>query len=175
MFYGRINTMNASIEDIKVGVHKMHFYGMHGCGPNALVGVCPKLKHEDVTYAFKHSSRLWPYGGVSNREFNIALRVLKIRDSFRYKEEKRAMIKDFIARNNETFILLLDNHFTIVKKGVIEDTCNMQKERRVYHSWKFIEKTPSNRITSSLCDKVLIFSFYGRSFIRAIKLKMMKH
>ena len=118
------------------------FNGQHDCGPRALCQILPHLKQDSVKEAFLYSSKLWPYGGVTNKDFNIALRYLRIINLFEYKgyeETCMPVANDFRNKKNDTFILLIYGHYTVVRKGKIIDrrvlAKNISKEQ-VYCSWK---------------------------------------
>ena len=115
------------------------FNGPHDCGIRALLKVVPDLPHEKVKEAFMHCCEWWPYGGITNKEFNIALRYLKIFDHFVYDDRDNMCIGEFISDYQNNYILLLHGHFTFIRNGKIQDApfyTNSKSDEKVYCSWK---------------------------------------
>ena len=110
--------------------------GKHECSVNMLLNVMPKLDQDQVVDAFKKCCNLYPYNGVTNKEFNIALRYLKIIDKFEYDDSDDLVVRDFLERKKDTFILLIHGHFTVVMKGKILDAMYITETSKVYCSWK---------------------------------------
>lgn len=77
-----------------VGVFKKEFsecpqmpkklQGEHDCALRALYMTLPSVSVESLIDAFTNCCEWWPYRGVSNKEFNIVLASLKIKDKFEY-------------------------------------------------------------------------------------------
>ena len=116
--------------------YKEFLKGKHECSVNMLLNVMPQLDQEQVVDAFKKCCNLYPYDGVTNKEFNIALRYLKIFDKFEYDDSDGFVVQDFLERKRETFILLIHGHFTIVMKGRVLDAMRISEKSKVYCSWK---------------------------------------
>lgn len=115
------------------------FNGRHDCSLNALMRVMPFLRKEEVKRAFSACCELWPYGGVTNREFNIVLRFLRLLGVFEYRDDDNKITNDFLKKKKEIFILLVHGHFTVVSKGKIVDTvCFISRDAVVYCSWQLI-------------------------------------
>lgn len=114
----------------------------HSCGPVALARVMPDLSDGQIIKAFNLCCEEWPYGGVSNKEFNITLRHLKIFDRFEYDDRDGMTAGDFTARKRDTFIILIYGHYTVVENGEIRDSysdyCAYSDNEDVYCSWRSI-------------------------------------
>ena len=96
----------------------------------------PDLEQEQVVDAFKKCCNLYPYEGVTNKEFNIALRYLEIFDKFEYNDSDGLVVKNFLNRKKQIFILLIYGHFTVVAKGKVLDAMRISENSKVYCSWK---------------------------------------
>ena len=80
----------------------------------------------------------WPYRGISNKEFNITLAYLKIQDTFEYVIPKTLNLSDLISHKNDTFIVLVYGHYTIIKNGVCleKSYSHFSEEIKVYCYWR---------------------------------------
>ena len=110
--------------------------GKHECSVNMLLNVMPELDREQVIDAFKKCCNLYPYEGVTNKEFNIVLRYLKIFDKFEYDDSDGLTVKNFLERKKEIFIILIHGHFTVIMKGRMLESMYITKNSKVYCSWK---------------------------------------
>lgn len=63
------------------------FCGRHDCGPRSLLRAVPELDPGRVRDAFTLCSEKWPYGGVSNKEFEIAVKFLGLEHKYYGDEE----------------------------------------------------------------------------------------
>ena len=50
--------------------------GPHDCALHALSEVAPEVDIDKMREAFLFCAKEWPYGGVTNREFHVALNFL---------------------------------------------------------------------------------------------------
>lgn len=93
----------------------------HDCGLRALSTVLPELAINDIVAAFMHSCEWWPHRGVTNKEYNIALSYLNVKDKFEYVVPEGLTISDLQRDNLETYIVLLYGHYTVVCSGCVVD------------------------------------------------------
>lgn len=127
--------------------------GIHNCAPNALAKVMPSLSSDGIIKGFFECCDKWPYGGVTNKEFNITLRHLGIFNQFEYDDNKKIKVLNFLSRK-DTFIILLYGHFTVIKAGKVDDNHTVRYHDQVYCSWKLINKSKKEqKIISSLFHK----------------------
>lgn len=115
------------------------FDGKHDCSIRSLLLVMPELDYEKVRDFFLKWTDKHPYGGVTTRDFNLVLRIMKIFDKFEHgKPNGEKTIWDFIEDEENTYILLLENHFTVVSDGRIVDflSINPLNDEKVFSSWK---------------------------------------
>ena len=123
------------------------FNGKHDCSVRSLLLVMPELDYEEVRNAFRNCCQWYPYGAVTNNEFNMALRTLGIFNKFEYvilddedsSDDKTAW--DFIEDKDNTYIILFYGHFTVVNDGRIEDffpvdLTNAMSEKKVHRYWR---------------------------------------
>ena len=118
-----------------------HFNGAHDCGLRALHNVLPMLPNDEVRDAFMQCADRWPNAGISNVEFNVALRYMKIFDRFEYNDSDGQKVENFSSDSKGAYILLINGHFTTIKSGSIVDTPNYERlnpKSVVYCSWKLV-------------------------------------
>ena len=121
---------------------KFTFSNPHDCGPRALLSAIPELPHSKIKDAFMQCTDKWPNGGVTNVEFNVALRYMKIFDRFKYNDADGQVMGDFLVDETGTYILLIHGHFTTIKGNKIYDSLaytNPNPKQVVYCSWQLIE------------------------------------
>ena len=121
---------------------KSAFSDPHDCGPRALLSVMPKLPHSKIKDAFMQCTDKWPNGGVTNVEFNVALRYMNIFNRFKYNDADGQVMGNFLSDKTESYILLIHGHFTTIKGGKIYDSfayANPNPKQLVYCSWKLIK------------------------------------
>lgn len=115
------------------------FDGKHDCSIRSLLLVMPELNGQEVKNAFVHCSQWYPYGAVTNKEFNMALRFLGIFDKFEYDEPQDKDVRDFIEGRESTHIILVYGHYTVASGGRIVDFFPILNDRKVYCSWSLKE------------------------------------
>lgn len=119
------------------------FSGPHDCGPKSLLLIAPELDPEKVWRAFSLSSENWPYGGVTNREFSIAIRLLAGEGDFSRENEYRSedeSLADLLSRKPARCVALLNGHFIAVLDGGIVGwgwPIKSYEETEVVCSWTF--------------------------------------
>ena len=115
--------------------------GKHDCGPRALFVVLPGLALDEIVDAFMHSCDWWPYRGVTNKEYNIALSYLNLKDCFEYVVPEKMTITELRKHKSETYIVLIYGHYTVIRAGRVVDISPYPKEAsksKVYCYWKLI-------------------------------------
>ena len=113
--------------------------GKHDCALRALYITLPSTSVEDMISTFTNCCEWWPYRGVSNKEFNIALASLKIKDSFEYIAPESIMLGQLLKRKKDTFIVLVYGHYTVISSGIILDKYADYYDRtqqKVYCCWR---------------------------------------
>ncbi len=108
--------------------------GPHDCGLRALHTVLPEISVKKMIDGFTHCCEWWPYKGISNKEFNITLSYLKIKDRFEYTSNKVLKIGDLKDHKNDTFIVLIYGHYTVVRNGKSLEFYS--KQTKIFCCWR---------------------------------------
>ena len=114
---------------------RVGFSGLHDCGPRALIRVVPELRETQILEAFLLCSEKWPHGGVSNKEFEIALKYLKVKHHYNSTQET---LQDLLDRKPSRCVALLWGHFIAIRDGKVAG-----REVIGQHSYQFFRTTPS--------------------------------
>ena len=108
--------------------------GVHDCGLRALYMVLPHLSILKMKKAFGSCCEWWPYRGISNKEFNITLSHLKVRDQFDYIScDDNTNIGDLINHKENTFIALIWGHYIVINKGICLE--RLPEDTKIYCYW----------------------------------------
>ena len=110
--------------------------GPHDCALRALYITLPDTPVESMINSFTNCCEWWPYQGVTNKEFNIALASLKIKNRFQYVASESTTLNHLSKRKKDTFIALIYGHYTVVSKGVLLDNYVGSATQKVYSYWK---------------------------------------
>ena len=112
--------------------------GKHDCALRALYIMLPDTPIEGMINAFTNCCEWWPYRGVSNKEFNIALASLKIKDRFEYADPEAITLGHLLKRKKDIFIALVYGHYTVVSRGVVLDkhADYYGAKQKVYCYWR---------------------------------------
>lgn len=111
--------------------------GKHDCALRALYVTLPDISVENMRDKFMNCCEWWPYRGVSNKEFNIALDSLKIKDKFEYATSESTELSHLLKRKKDSFIALVYGHYTVVSKGIILDKyAGYSAKQKVYCYWR---------------------------------------
>lgn len=119
--------------------------GPHDCALVALAQVLPDLDKEKIKVAFSNCCDLWPYAGVTNKEFNITLRYLGILERFEYDDRDGLIIKNFRHRKGDIFIVLIYGHFQVLdNKNKAGCYYPANEKSTVYCSWRLLPPSSTN-------------------------------
>ena len=113
------------------------FHGVHDCGPRALFRAVPELQETKVRDAFSLCSEKWPFGGVSNKEFEIVVKFLGLEHEYCGEEET---LEDVLDRRPNRCVALLWGHFIAIRNGEVagnELLAETPDETKVVCSWVF--------------------------------------
>lgn len=113
--------------------------GEHDCALRSLYVTLPNTSVESMIRAFTNCCEWWPYRGVSNKEFNIVLASLKIKDKFEYAAPESTTLGQLLKRKKDTFIALVYGHYTVVSKGIVLDKYADyydSSKQKVYCYWR---------------------------------------
>lgn len=136
-FQGDVKISNRLIDKKQKKKIMTSFNGPHDCSVRSLLLVMPELDYEEVRKNFLNCTDKYPYGSVTTRDFNIVLRVMKIFDKFEHGKANGKTIWDFADDKENTYILLLEGHFTVVSDGKIVDFFPIHLlDGKVHSYWK---------------------------------------
>ena len=112
-------------------------HGRHDCGPRSLLRAVPELDPERVRDAFTLCSEKWPYGGVSNKEFEIVVKFLGLEHEYCGDEET---LEDVLDRQPDRCVVLLWGHYIAIRYGEVvgyELLAETPTETKVVCNWVF--------------------------------------
>ena len=102
------------------GNHLMHpstiGVGVHDCALASLYWAAPWIPESRIIEAFQYCAENWPFGGITNKEFAIALKYLDVESG--YSDETQTL-GALIARSPGRCVVLLHGHFIAIAKGKI--------------------------------------------------------
>ena len=110
-------------------------HGQHDCALSSLYWAVPAISESEIIKAFNLAADTWPYGGVTNKEFAIALKYLKVES--RYSTGINALGALLDARLGKC-VALLDRHFIPIVDGKIagrDAHRHWSPETHVYCHW----------------------------------------
>lgn len=111
--------------------------GPHDCALTSLYWAVPTLSEDRIREAFQYCAKNWPYGGVTNTEFAVALQYLGV--EHRYFAETESL-DALLARKPTRCVALLPYHFVAILSGRVAGSDayrSWNKATTVYCSWMF--------------------------------------
>ena len=111
--------------------------GPHDCALTSLYWAVPQLPESRIREAFQYCTENWPYGGVTNSEFAVALKYLDV--DHRYVAETESL-GDLLSRAPKRCVALLPYHFIAILDGRIvgrDASRAWDPATTVYCSWAF--------------------------------------
>ena len=111
--------------------------GQHDCALASLYWAVPSLREVDIVEAFNLAAASWPYGGVSNKEFAIALRRLGLDSEY---SREPTTLGALLSRKPTRCVALVHGHFIAIVNGVIvgrDARCHWAAGTHVYCHWAF--------------------------------------
>ena len=111
--------------------------GPHDCALTSLYWAVPTLSEDRIREAFQYCAEHWPYGGVTNTEFAVALKYLEVQH--RYCSETESL-DALLARKPMRCVALLPYHFIAILDGRVagKDANRVgDPTTTVYCSWVF--------------------------------------
>ena len=99
--------------------------GAHDCALASLYRAAPWIPEHLIVEAFGFCTENWPYGGVTNKEFAIALKYLNA--GTRYSAETETL-GALLHRKPDRCVALLHGHFIAIVRGKIVG-------RDALHAW----------------------------------------
>lgn len=122
-------------------------HGPHDCGPASLYRVVPWLSEDSIREAFLYCAEAWPYGGVTNRDFQIAVKYLKV-DAL-YCDTKET-VGSLLAKNPARCVALLPGHYIgIIDGKILPPDVGMSHRATVHFHWTFSVPSWSRRVVAT--------------------------
>ena len=111
--------------------------GDHDCALASLYWAAPWIPENRIVEAFGFCTENWPYGGVTNKEFQIALKFLKAESHYSTDLETLGAL---LGSRPARCVALLPGHFIAIVNGQIvgRDThLRWSSSTTVYCHWTF--------------------------------------
>ena len=115
--------------------------GQHDCALSSLYWAAPSIPESEILNAFNLTGETWPYGGVTNKEFEIALKYLRVENDY---SKGINTLGELLAVKPEKCVALLHGHFIPIVDGVIvgHDSHRLwPMETHVYCHWTFTRRS----------------------------------
>ena len=112
--------------------------GPHDCALVALYWAAPKISEDAITNAFMFCSENWPYSGITNKEFAIALKYMK--SDHEYHHDDSDTIGELLKKKHKRCVALVYGHFIAIVNGKIvgEDAKRAwSTTEKIYCYWVF--------------------------------------
>ena len=121
--------------------------GPHDCGPASLYRVVPWVAEDSIREAFLYCSEAWPHGGVTNRDFQIAVKYLKL--DARYSDIKET-VGSLLAKTPARCVALLPGHYIgIVDGKILPPDVGISHGATVHYHWTFPIPSWSRRVAGT--------------------------
>ena len=88
--------------------------GPHDCALTSAYWAAPKLSEPNILEAFGYCTENWPFAGITNKEFAIALSYLKVSTTYC---GKKGTLESLLKRRPKRCVALLRGHFIPILKG----------------------------------------------------------
>ena len=111
--------------------------GNHDCAPASLYWAAPTIPESRIIEAFLFCSENWPYGGVTNKEFQIVVKYLGIGSDYSADSETLGAL---LTRKPGRCVALLHGHFIAIINGKIvgrDARRSWDLSTEVYCHWTF--------------------------------------
>ena len=90
--------------------------GHHDCALASLYWAVPWLSESEIVEAFGYCADDWPYAGITNKEFSIALAYLNLTHEY---SDRTETLGEVLGRAPRRAVVLLHGHFLCVDRGRI--------------------------------------------------------
>ena len=111
--------------------------GDHDCALASLYWAAPWIPESRIIEAFKFCTETWPYGGITNKEFQIALKYLKEET---YYSADTETLGSLLGRQPYRCVALLHGHFIAIVSGKVvgrDAHLAWEPNTTVYCHWTF--------------------------------------
>ena len=114
--------------------------GQHDCALSSLYWAVPSIPEALIVEAFNVAAENWPYGGVTNKEFAIALKYLKVDSDY---STDVSTLEDLLLAQPGRCVALFQRHFVAIVDGVIvgpDADRHWSPATHVYCHWTFTQR-----------------------------------
>lgn len=111
--------------------------GQHDCALSSLYWAVPGISESNIAAAFHATADTWPYGGVTNKEFAVALNYLGVARTYSTDIDT---LEALMATRPAKCVALLHGHFIAIVDGMIvgrDAYLHWHPNTRVYCHWTF--------------------------------------
>ena len=111
--------------------------GQHDCALSSLYWAVPSIPESDIPRAFIEATATWPYGGVTNKEFVIALKYLGLDSDY---SGEPISLRALLAARPARCVALIYGHFIPIVDGEIvgrDADYPWDPDTYVYCHWMF--------------------------------------
>ena len=111
--------------------------GEHDCALVSLYWAAPWFPEDQISEAFEVCAGNWPYGGVTNKEFAIALAYLRAKVHY---SPDPGTLEALLDKKPSRCVALLHGHFIAIVNGKIvgpDARLNWRPSTKVYCYWTF--------------------------------------
>lgn len=111
--------------------------GEHDCALVSLYWAAPWFPEDQISEAFEVCAENWPYGGVTNKEFAIALAYLRAKVHY---SPAPGTLGALLDKKPGRCVALLHGHFIAIVNGKIvgpDARLNWRPSTKVYCYWTF--------------------------------------
>lgn len=127
--------------------------GHHDCALSSLYWAVPSIPEPLIVEAINLASKNWPFGGVTNKEFAIALKYLRVDSDYSTDIDT---LETLLIDRPRRCVALLHRHFVPIVDGVIvgrDSERSWPPNTHVYCHWTFTERAfrPVRRSHRNAC------------------------
>ena len=111
--------------------------GEHDCALVSLYWAAPWIPERRIIEAFEFCTENWPYGGVTNKEFQIAVKYLSAEIYYSAASETLGAL---LSRHPTRCVALLPGHFVAIVNGEVvgrDARITGEPSTTVYCHWIF--------------------------------------
>lgn len=132
-----VDRLSVVLRDRHTALPAMIGRGQHDCALSSLYWAAPSIPESDILDAFNVTAGAWPYGGVTNKEFTIALMYLRVSSVYSTEVDT---LRELLAGKPRKCVALLHGHFIAIVDGDIVGSDahgRFARNARVYCHWTF--------------------------------------
>ena len=132
-----VDSLSVALRDRHMAAPEQIGDGQHDCALSSLYWAVPSVPEPVIARAFNEATDTWPYGGVSNKEFAIALNRLGVDSDY---SRVPIALGALLAAKPAKCVALVHGHFIPIVNGVIvgrDAHRSWPPDTHVYCRWMF--------------------------------------